>query len=159
MNESTKGLQPHELRVVYERKELIEKITKLHAFMASDFYQTLDKETQDNFEEQENAMKKYCDVLLKRINRFEGTIENTVIELTFGEKAVGYAFNPSGDEDVSKAKKLIADAIDLLETVHNKKTSNGAKTTSWFHNVFRTQTFNALIAAQMAVVKFITWKE
>lgn len=30
---------------------------------------------------------------------------------------------------------------------------------SWATNVLRTAAFNAIIAAQMAVVKFITWKE
>lgn len=157
--EEPKGLQPHEIRVVQERNDLVEKITKLHAFMASNFYQTLDKETQDNFEEQEDAMKKYCDVLLKRINRFEGTIENTIIELTFGEKAVGYKFNPSGQNNVDEAKQLMAKSIDLLEKEHNIATDNGKAMSSWIRNVLRTAAFNAIITAQMALVKYLTWKD
>ena len=35
-------------------------------------------------------------------------------ELTFGEKAVGLTFNPSGDEKVNKAKQLMAESWDLL---------------------------------------------
>ena len=80
-------------------------------------------------------------------------------ELTFGQKAVGLTFNPSGDDKVGKAKQLCADLIDLLEADHAEKTDNGATTSSWIRNVFRTAAFNALIAAQMAVVKYITWKE
>ena len=35
-------------------------------------------------------------------------------EPTFGEKAVGLSFNPSGDEKVTKIKKLYAEIIDVL---------------------------------------------
>jgi hypothetical protein len=35
-------------------------------------------------------------------------------ELTFGEKAVGYNFNPSGDKTVQKLKELYAQIIDVL---------------------------------------------
>lgn len=35
-------------------------------------------------------------------------------EQTFGEKAVGLSFNPSGDEKVTKVKKLYAEIIDIL---------------------------------------------
>lgn len=35
-------------------------------------------------------------------------------ELTFGEKAVGLTFNPSGDEKVTKIKQLYAEIIDIL---------------------------------------------
>ena len=33
---------------------------------------------------------------------------------TFGQKAVGLAFNPSGDDKVSKLKQLYAEIIDIL---------------------------------------------
>ena len=56
MIESKKGLQPHEVRVVEERAELMDKITKLHTFMASKFYQTLDTTAHWHFEEQEKAI-------------------------------------------------------------------------------------------------------
>lgn len=35
-------------------------------------------------------------------------------EMTYGEKAVGLTFNPSGDEKVLRLKKLYAEVIDLL---------------------------------------------
>ena len=87
----------------------------------------------------------------------KSTVEKN--ELTFGEKAVGLPFNPSNDNKVSLAKQLIADAIDLLEEDHKEKTFNGQAMSSWTRNVFRTAAFNALIAAQMAVVKYLTWKD
>jgi hypothetical protein len=80
-------------------------------------------------------------------------------ELTFGQKAVGLLFNPSGDDKVALAKQLMAEAIDLLEKDHNEKTDNGNMMSSWTRNVFRTAAFNAIIAAQMALVKYLTWKD
>lgn len=79
--------------------------------------------------------------------------------LTFGEKAVGLTFNPSGDEKVNKAKRLMADAIDLLKDVEIEKTKNGNQMTSWESNVFRTNAFNKIVDAQMALVKYITWNK
>jgi len=38
-------------------------------------------------------------------------------ELTFGEKAVGLTFNPSGDPDVQEVKELYARLIDKLKTL------------------------------------------
>lgn len=79
-------------------------------------------------------------------------------ELTFGQKSVGLQFNPSGDENVNKAKQLSADLIDLIEE-HNQKISRQGVQLSWATYVFRTAAFNAVNAAQMAVVKFLTWKD
>jgi len=84
---------------------------------------------------------------------------NTERELSFGEKAVGLTFNPSGDEKVNKAKRLMADALDLLKEVENEKTVNGNVTPTWNSNVFRTNAFNKIVDAQMALVKYITWKD
>ena len=82
-------------------------------------------------------------------------------ELTFGQKAVGLTFNPSGDDKVALAKQLMADAIDLVEKDHQEKTVNIHKeiSSTWIRSVLRTAAFNALIAAQMAVVKYLTWKD
>ena len=77
---------------------------------------------------------------------------------TFGEKAVGITFNPSGSDEVYEAKMLAAKQIDLLEKVHIKLTNDSANT-SWVRNVLRTQAFNLLVSAQMALVKYLTWKE
>jgi hypothetical protein len=78
-------------------------------------------------------------------------------ELTFGEKAVGLTFNPSGDEKVNKAKQLMAESLDLLKEVEAEKTDNGRAMLSWEANVFRTTAFNKIVDAQMSLVKFITW--
>jgi len=77
--------------------------------------------------------------------------------LTFGEKAVGLTFNPSGDEKVNKAKQLMADALDLLQQAELEKSDYGKVTQSWEANVFRTNAFNKVVDAQMALVKYITW--
>ena len=82
---------------------------------------------------------------------------NTERELSFGEKAVELSFNPSGDEKVNKAKKLMAEALDLLREVEQQKTEFGTKTQTWEANVFRTNTFNKIVDAQMSLVKYITW--
>jgi hypothetical protein len=78
-------------------------------------------------------------------------------ELTFGQKAVGLTFNPSGREDVNKAKQLSADLIDLVMNNHEEVTKD--KNVSWIRNVLRTTAINALITAQMAVVKVLTWQD
>lgn len=77
---------------------------------------------------------------------------------TFGEKAVGITFNPSSSDEVHEAKMLAAKQIDLLEKIHIKLTNDSANT-SWVRNVLRTQAFNLLVSAQMALVKYITWKD
>jgi hypothetical protein len=85
-------------------------------------------------------------------------IENAERPQTFGEKAVGITFNPSGSDEVYEAKMLAAKQIDLLEKVHIKLTNDSANT-SWVRNVLRTQAFNLLVSAQMALVKYLTWKD
>ena len=80
-------------------------------------------------------------------------------ELTFGEKAVGLSFNPSGDEKVNKAKRLMADALNLLKESQLEKTDSENKMQSWEANVFRTNAFNKIVDAQMALVKYITWED
>ena len=79
-------------------------------------------------------------------------------DLTFGEKAVGLTFNPSGDEKVNKAKQLMADALDLLQQAELEKSDYGKVAQSWEANVFRTNAFNKVVDAQLALVKYITWK-
>ena len=79
--------------------------------------------------------------------------------LTDGQKLVGLSFNPSGREDVNKAKQLSADLIDLVQANHNEVTDNGNKMASWYRNVLRAAAVNAVITAHMAVVKFITWRD
>jgi hypothetical protein len=79
-------------------------------------------------------------------------------ELTFGEKAVGLTFNPSGDEKVNEAKRLMANALDLLQQAELEKSDYGKIKQEWEANVFRTNAFNKIIDAQMALVKYLTWR-
>lgn len=86
-------------------------------------------------------------------------MENT--ELTFGQKAVNVKFNHAEGNlynDVEKAKLLSAELVDLVENHNNKITDNGNAMTSRETAIFRTQAFNKVIEAQMAVVKFLTWE-
>ena len=83
-------------------------------------------------------------------------------ELTFGQECVGLNFNHAEgviNQRVHKAKQLSADLIDLMEEHKNDITENGSKLTSWTSNVLKTAAFNAVIAAQMAVVKYLTWNK
>jgi hypothetical protein len=71
---------------------------------------------------------------------------------TFGQKAVGLAFNPSGDDAVAKCKQIFADAIDQM---------NELRTTTQSPEVVRMACVAITEAqtAQMWAVKAITWKD
>ena len=58
---------------------------------------------------------------------------------------------------VDKAKRLSADLIDIVIDDHNVKTDNGKAMASWKRNVLRTLAVTAMVQAQMAVVKILTW--
>lgn len=73
-------------------------------------------------------------------------------ELTFGEKLVGLNFNPSNDDDVSKAKRLCADLADLLYQ------SQRSSETSELKNILVNHTYAEILNAQMNVVKVLTLK-
>mgnify|MGYP003603720872 FL=1 len=98
-------------------------------------------------------------IIINGVGSLKNLKKENMEELTFGQKAVGLTFNPSGDDNVTKAKQLMAEAIDLLEKDHAEKTDNGNMMSSWTRNVFRTAAFNAIITAQMALVKYLTWKD
>lgn len=75
------------------------------------------------------------------------------MEQTFGQKAVGLNFNPSGEDAVGTAKQTIADAIDqMYQFKEDPQTNMGAKRHA---SVAITQ----LEDAQMRMVKALTWKE
>lgn len=62
------------------------------------------------------------------------------------QKAVNLQFNFPGEDNVTKAKQLMAEAIDLeLEKDHAEKTDNGGMMSSWTRNVFRTKLFLLLL--------------
>lgn len=73
--------------------------------------------------------------------------------LTFGEKAVGLTFNPSGDEKVLKVKQLYAEIIDLLT---DGDLNNWASDLS---GRIKGRAINDAMGAQMWAVKALTWKD
>ncbi len=90
------------------------------------------------------------------------------IEEMFSDKPEQYIYLyefPSGDETVIKAKKISAELIDMLEVKMKELENNSVEKVSklswvsWTANVLHMAAFNAVIAAQMAVVKFLTWKD
>ena len=77
-------------------------------------------------------------------------------ELTFGEKLVGITFNPSADDKVSKAKRLFAEAADLLND-ENEKLVTEKKSTQFSQRLF-SHAICEILNAQMNVVKVLTLK-
>jgi hypothetical protein len=80
-----------------------------------------------------------------------------VSELTYGQKAVGLTFNPSGDPMVTRLKELYAEIIDILNGVRSDiHTGHPAR-----HEKVRL--FSVAIteaqAAQMWAVKAQTWRD
>lgn len=74
---------------------------------------------------------------------------------TAGEIAVGLAFNPSGDEKVSRIKQLFAKAFDIVE--QNVPADDGTLLTSRKRKM-RDAALQEIITAQMWAVKVITLK-
>lgn len=77
-------------------------------------------------------------------------IENTR-EMTFGEKAVGLAFNPSNDDAVAQCKAEFARVIDRMHDLRNSTDNVEIKRMASVA-ITEAQT------AQMWAVKAITWK-
>ena len=69
--EETKTYQPHQQRVVDEKAELEDKVTKLGAFILDNpIYGNLEEEDKDLMNEQLKCMEGYLSVLEKRIAKF-----------------------------------------------------------------------------------------
>lgn len=84
-------------------------------------------------------------------------------ELTYGEKAVGLTFNPSGDEKVTKLKKLFAEIIDLCNDArapHYEIAADGvsAVAVQTEHGRLYSIAITEAQAAQMWAVKAATWR-
>lgn len=75
------------------------------------------------------------------------------MEQTFGQKAVGLSFNPSGDDAVGKAKQMIADAIDQMDDLRNNPESTPGQ------KRHASTAITMLEDAQMRMVKALTWKD
>lgn len=64
-------LQPHQQRVVHEKKELDDKATALSNFIGtSDAFSSLDPEEKERLKEQNDVMWTYSEILAKRIAAF-----------------------------------------------------------------------------------------
>lgn len=72
-------------------------------------------------------------------------------DLTYGQKAVGLIFNPSGDPQVNRVKELYAEIIDLCHEARGQDRSERAR-------LFSTAITEAQMA-QMWAVKAITWSD
>lgn len=71
--------------------------------------------------------------------------------MTYGEKAVGLTFNPSGDAKVQEVKELYAKIINLCDEMRTGM-SHGENARLFAIAITEAQT------AQMWAVKAITWK-
>ena len=72
---------------------------------------------------------------------------------TFGEKAVGLSFNPSGDDAVTQIKRDFASAITRLDDLRNAPGASGDVKRMLSVAITEAQT------AQMWAVKAVTWKD
>lgn len=82
----------------------------------------------------------------------QGTSSNTDAPLTFGQKAVGVKFNPSGYGEVDEVKQLFADVIDKMANLREKSGSQEQKRHA---SIAITEAENA----QMRAVKALTWQD
>lgn len=74
-------------------------------------------------------------------------------DLTFGQKAVGLTFNPSGDEAVAKCKQGFADLIDQMQELRRSPASSQEIARMAAVAITNMQT------AQMWAVKALTWRD
>jgi hypothetical protein len=70
---------------------------------------------------------------------------------TFGQKAVGLSFNPSGSSEVDRLKGLYAEIIDCLNDLRGGQRSEQARLAS--------VAITEAQGAQMWAVKAATWKD
>lgn len=71
-------------------------------------------------------------------------------ELTYGQKAVGLTFNPSGDRKVNDLKTLYATVIDILDAMRSDDQGQ---------NRLIAIAITEAQAAQMWAVKAVTWRD
>lgn len=91
----------------------------------------------------------------EKYRTYEGH-ERLRIDLTFGQKAVGLTFNPSGDDAVAQCKQSLADAIDQMNDLRTAASGvTGSREQARLASIAITE----LQAAQMWAVKALTWKD
>lgn len=64
------AFQPHQVRVVEEKKELDEKISMLSAFLYTAIFESLDESEKARLRLQHSVMELYSDILRQRIAAF-----------------------------------------------------------------------------------------
>lgn len=74
----------------------------------------------------------------------------TLSDPTFGMRAVGLSFNPSGDPKVHECKVVYAHLIDMLDDLRGRSTDPEVKRLA-------SVTITELQGAQMWHVKTLTW--
>lgn len=72
---------------------------------------------------------------------------------TFGERAVGLSFNPSGDPSVNELKQLYAQIVDICHAKRQHLMQGSEAHRLWAVAITEAQT------AQMWAVKAATWKD
>jgi len=70
MEEEKKILEPYQLRVIDEFKDIDFKVRKIEKFILTDVYKNLSKSEQSMIDLQVMYMTGYYKVLMERINRF-----------------------------------------------------------------------------------------
>ncbi len=73
---------------------------------------------------------------------------------TYGERAVGLSFNPSGDGDVHDCKARFAEAIDQMDELRRTANAAGNGEQARLASVAITE----MQTAQMWAVKALTWR-
>jgi polyferredoxin len=73
--------------------------------------------------------------------------------MTFGEKAVGLSFNPSGDDAVHKLKCLYAQIIDIANDARGNAEATAEQKRLYSVAITEAQ------GAQMWAVKAATWRD
>lgn len=74
-------------------------------------------------------------------------------QLTFGEKAIGTSFNPSGIHGVDRIKAIFANAIDEMNNFRKSESSTAEQKRLASIAITEAQ------GAQMWAVKALTWKD
>ncbi len=80
------------------------------------------------------------------------------LELTFGQRAVGLTFNPSGDDAVTRCKQGFADVIDQMNNLRHGG-NPGAPEASPEVKRLASVAITEAQAAQMWAVKALTWRD
>lgn len=76
-------------------------------------------------------------------------------EMTYGEKAVGLTFNPSGDDDVLFVKERFAALIDNMDELRRTAQAANRSEQARLASIAITEAQSA----QMWAVKALTWKD